>query len=52
VRQQRVDLGLRELIGAENPAELGEYKSSMKVFAYSLSKGDRIIFDIDILMAQ
>jgi mRNA-degrading endonuclease RelE of RelBE toxin-antitoxin system len=46
-RQQKVDSALRELVVAENPADLGEYKSSMKSFAYELSKGDRIIFDVD-----
>lgn len=47
VRQQKVDSGLRELATTENPADLGEYKSAMKSFAYVLNKGDRIIFDID-----
>ncbi len=46
-RQKYVDSALRELAKAENPADFGEFKSSIKVFAYVVNKSDRILFDID-----
>lgn len=46
-RQKYVDNALRELVKSENPVELGEFKSSIKVFAYVVNKSDRILFDVD-----
>jgi len=46
-RQKRVDSALLDLIAAENPARLGDYKSNLRIFAYELGKGDRIIYSID-----
>lgn len=46
-RQQYVDNALRELVQTTNPAELGEFKNSIRVFAYVVNKSDRILFDVD-----
>lgn len=46
-RQKYIDNALRELARSENPADLGEFKSSIKVFAYVVNKSDRILFDVD-----
>ena len=45
--QKKVEVALRELIISENPSRLGEYKKSMRVFAYNLDKSNRLLFDID-----
>jgi len=37
-RQKYVDKALRELAQAENPADFGEFKSLIKVFAYVVNK--------------
>jgi len=46
-RQRAVDNALREIITSENPAALGRYKRGGQVFAYELSKGDRLLYNID-----
>lgn len=46
-RQKRVDSALLDLTTAENPTQLGEYKPNLRIFAYELGKGDRIIYTID-----
>jgi mRNA-degrading endonuclease RelE of RelBE toxin-antitoxin system len=46
-RQKKVDNAIRDLIISGDPANCGDYKKSMKTYAYELSKGDRIIYDIN-----
>ena len=44
--KQRILKSLSELIGSDNPAELGTYKADMKVFACNVGKY-RIIYAVD-----
>jgi mRNA-degrading endonuclease RelE of RelBE toxin-antitoxin system len=46
-RQKRVDNAIRDLVVSVTPADCGDYKKSLKTYAYELSKGDRIIYDIN-----
>lgn len=46
VRQERVDNALLQLADAQRPESLGIYKLSMRVYAYELGHGDRIIFKV------
>ena len=46
-RQLDVDKAISELITSDNPAKLGKYKQNKKVFAYEISKSDRLIFTMD-----
>ncbi len=45
--QKRVDSTLAELVKSENPTKLGDYKPSLKVYAYNLDKSNRIIYTVD-----
>lgn len=45
--QKRVDSALAELVKSENPIKLGDYKPSLKVYAYNLDKSNRIIYTVD-----
>jgi len=45
--QERVDSALDELAKSENPTKLGDYKTSLKVYAYDLDKSNRIIYSVD-----
>ncbi|MGI0101365.1 MAG: hypothetical protein ACREA7_02080 [Nitrosotalea sp.] len=45
--QKKVDAILEELVKSENPTKLGEYKSSLKIYAYNLDKSNRIIYTVD-----
>ncbi len=42
--QKRVDDAITELVLSNNPAQLGEYKKYMKVFAYEMGKRLRLIY--------
>ncbi len=46
-RQKRVNDALIELANSKDPANLGVYKASMKVYAYELGNHDRIIYNFD-----
>ncbi|MDE1873417.1 MAG: hypothetical protein KGH99_08085 [Thaumarchaeota archaeon] len=43
--QKKVDLAIIELIKSENPTELGDYKPSIKAYAYVLDKSNRILYN-------
>ena len=45
--QKRIDSTLDELVKSENPTKLGNYKPSLKVYAYNLDKSNRIIYSVD-----
>lgn len=45
--QKRVDSALDELVKSENPTKLGDYKPSLKVYAYNLDKSNRIVYSVD-----
>ena len=45
-RQKRVDAAILDLAYSENPAIKGEFKKILRVFAYELGRGDRIIYTI------
>ncbi len=47
VRQDRVKEALTQLGNSERPDSLGVYKQSMKVYAYEVGHGDRIIYTVD-----
>ena len=47
VRQQLVEDALRQLVLSPNPANLGDYKSNLRIWAYELNKSDRILYTID-----
>jgi len=47
VRQQLVDTALRDLALSEDPAKKGEYKPSLRIWAYELNKSDRILYAVD-----
>ena len=44
--QQDVDEAVREIASSVNPASLGTYKSSMRVFAYEIGRKYRVICSI------
>ncbi len=46
-RQHAVDVAVDVLGASENPADLGRYKQNKKLYAYKLSKGDRLLYKID-----
>ncbi len=46
-RQSIADKAILELAASSNPANLGKYKQSNKVFAYELGKNDRLIYTLD-----
>ncbi len=46
-RQRAVDTATNEIIASENPADLGKYKRNKKLYAYRLSKGDRLLYKIN-----
>lgn len=45
--QKRIDVALAELVNSENPIKLGNYKPSLRVYAYNLDKSNRIIYSVD-----
>lgn len=45
--QERVRLALVELAQSENPLKLGEYKNSLKSFAYKLDQSNRILYNVN-----
>ena len=45
-RQKKTDDAILDLAYSTNPAAKGQYKSSIRVFAYELGRGDRILYDI------
>ncbi len=45
-RQKRVDNAILDLAYSENPASKGDFKKNMRVFAYELGRGDRVIYTI------
>ncbi|MDE1727151.1 MAG: hypothetical protein KGH89_07825 [Thaumarchaeota archaeon] len=47
--QKRVDSVLAELVKSENPTKLGDYKQSLRVYAYNLDKSNRIIYSVDFV---
>ncbi|AJZ76489.1 hypothetical protein SU86_009130 [Candidatus Nitrosotenuis cloacae] len=47
VRQEIVDKALIILSESENPADLGEYKSNLRVWSYELNRHDRIVYRIE-----
>jgi mRNA-degrading endonuclease RelE of RelBE toxin-antitoxin system len=47
VRQERIKKALMQLGNSERPDSLGVYKQSMKVYAYEVGHGDRIIYKVD-----
>ena len=47
VRQQITDKAVLLLSESENPADLGEYKSNLRVWSYELNKQDRIIYRVE-----
>lgn len=36
-----------DLAYSENPSDLGDYKSNLRVWAFELNKDDRLIYTID-----
>lgn len=46
-RQKKTDDAILRLAYSENPADEGDYKSNLRVWAYELNKYDRIIYTID-----
>ncbi len=46
-RQTITDKAILELATSLNPADIGEYKQSSKVFSYALGKNDRLIYTLD-----
>ncbi|MFZ1076325.1 MAG: hypothetical protein WAN47_02715 [Nitrosotalea sp.] len=45
-RQKRIDSAILDLAYSENPSTKGDFKKNMRVFAYELGRGDRIIYTI------
>lgn len=41
-----VDKGLADLTTSENPARIGDYKPSMRIFSYRIGTSHRIIYSI------
>lgn len=46
-RQKQVDNAILELAYSEDPTKKGEYKAGLRVFAYELGCGDRILYRIN-----
>lgn len=44
--RSKVDLALEELAKSDDPAKLGEYKSSLDASAYVLDKSNRILYKV------
>lgn len=44
--QKKVDIVITELVESENPTKLGEYKSSIKAYAFVLDKSNRILYNV------
>jgi mRNA-degrading endonuclease RelE of RelBE toxin-antitoxin system len=44
--QKMVDKGLADLATSENPAQIGDYKPSMRIFSYRIGTSHRIIYSI------
>jgi mRNA-degrading endonuclease RelE of RelBE toxin-antitoxin system len=44
--QKKIDLAITELTKSENPTKLGDYKPSIKAYAYVLDKSDRILYNV------
>ena len=44
--QTKVDLALSELAKSGNPTKLGEYKPSLRAYAYDLDKSNRILYNV------
>ena len=45
--QKRAKQAMHELLASENPAHLGKYKISYRIFAYNLGKKYRIVYNIN-----
>jgi len=45
--QSQVRLALIQLAESDNPLKLGEYKASLKAFAYRLDQSNRILYNVD-----
>ncbi len=45
--QKRVEEAVLELLTTENPARLGKYKQSKRVFAYDIGRKYRIIYNVN-----
>lgn len=41
-----MDIVITELVESENPTKLGEYKSSIKAYAFVLDKSNRILYNV------
>ena len=46
-RQFRVDLAVKEITDSDDPAVMGRYKKSTRVFAYEIGQSDRLIYRIE-----
>lgn len=44
--QKKVKLALDNLANSENPLKSGEYKSSLRAYAYVLDKSNRILYNV------
>ncbi len=44
--QKKIDLVIIELVNSKNPTELGDYKPSIKAYAYVLDKSNRILYNV------
>jgi mRNA-degrading endonuclease RelE of RelBE toxin-antitoxin system len=44
--QKKVKVALDELANSENPLKMGEYKSSLRAYAYVLDKSNRILYNV------
>ena len=45
--RQRAENAVLEMLASENPARLGKYKQSMRVFSYELGRKYRIIYNVN-----
>ncbi len=44
--QKKINLAITELVKSENPTKLGDYKPSIKAYAYVLDKSNRIPYNV------
>lgn len=44
--QKKVKSALEDLTNSENPLRLGDYKSSLRAYAYVLDKSNRILYNV------
>lgn len=44
--KKKIDGALYDLATSENPAQVGVYKPSMRIFAYEVGKTHRIIYSV------